>query len=83
MRRSRRSSLVSEPKTLVFECLSWKIVVYKVMIMNIIEAFKRPTDDVYKVNDNRVLKECLYKEQIKTDTLQVSVAQFERKMTAD
>lgn len=78
MRRSRRSSLVSEPKTFVFKCLSWKVVVYKV-----IEAFKRPTDDVYKVNDNRVLKECLYKEQIKTDTLQVSVAQFERKMTAD
>lgn len=43
---------------------------YKVMTNEyVIEAFKRPTDLVYKANDNRVLKECLHKGQIKTDTL--------------
>lgn len=43
---------------------------YKVMTNEyVIEAFKRPTDLVYKANDNRVLKECLHKGQIKTGTL--------------
>ena len=55
---------------------------YKVMTNeHVIEAFKRPTDHVYKGNDNRVLKECLHKGQIKTDTLsalQVSVASREK-----
>lgn len=55
---------------------------YKVMTNeHVIEAFKRPTDHVSKANDNRVLKECLHKGQIKTDTLsalQVSVASREK-----
>ena len=55
---------------------------YKVMSNElVIEAFKRPTDLIYKANDNRVLKECFHKGQIKTDTLsalQVSVASREK-----
>ena len=48
---------------------------------HVIEAFKRPTDHVYKANDNGVLKECFHKRQIKTDTvsaLQLPVASREK-----
>ena len=60
MGRSRRSSIVSEPKTLVFESLFWNVA-YKVMTNeHVIEAFKRPIDHVYKANDNRVLNSLLH-----------------------
>ena len=60
MGRSRRSSIVSEPKTLVFESLFWNVV-YKVMTNeHVIEAFKRPIVHVYKANDNMVLNSLLH-----------------------
>ena len=60
MGHSRSSSFVSEPKTLVFESLCWNVT-YKVMTNeHVIEEFKRPTDHVYKANDNRMLNSLLH-----------------------